>query len=84
MMEDDINQMFPSNKVGILAAALRDDQSSCVLGLGRAFTVPIDLSAQRPASTKIFRAKKHAFISSRNTSAYAGRSTWAPALMLPR
>jgi hypothetical protein len=39
MVEDDINQMFPSNKVGILAAALRDDQSSCVLGLGRAFTV---------------------------------------------
>jgi hypothetical protein len=30
---------------------------------------PIDLSAQRPASTKVFRAKKHAFINSRNTSA---------------
>jgi ribosomal protein S18 len=30
---------------------------------------PIDLSAQRPTTTKIFRSKKHAFISSRNTSA---------------
>ncbi len=30
---------------------------------------PIDLSAQRPAATKIFRAKKHAFINSRNASA---------------
>jgi ribosomal protein S18 len=30
---------------------------------------PIDLSAQRPPATKSFRAKKHALINSRNTSA---------------